>query len=234
MTVQTITVDTPNRPLEAQLQVPPGDGPWPGVVLVHDLRGPRPEIRDSMRRFADGGFVVIAPDLYTRGGAARCVTRTLYSMLTRKGPAVDDLAATRNLLAARPDCTGQVGIAGFCMGGGFALVMGTKGFDASAPFYPTLPPVYESIARESCPVVASFGSRDVWNPGSGPRLRRALDRHDVSNDVKVYRGVGHSFANDLPYQPLQRIIGFGSDAHATDDAYARVLAFFEQALGSRG
>jgi carboxymethylenebutenolidase len=230
VTAQPVVISTPNGPVDAELMVPDGPGPWPGVVVVHDLRGPQPEIRDSMARFAGRGFLSIAPDLYTRGGTARCVTRTLASMLTRKGAAVEDLTAARDLLAARTDCTGKIGIVGFCMGGGFALVMGTKGFDASAPFYPTLPPVYESIARDTCPVVASFGSRDVWNPGSGPRLRRALDRHGVVNDVMVYPGVGHAFANDLPNQPLQRIIGFGRDVAATEDAYSRVLTFFDKTL----
>lgn len=232
MTAQPVAISTPNGPLNAELMVPEGSGPWPGVVVVHDLRGPRPEVRDSMARFAARGFLTVAPDLYTRGGVARCITRTLWSMLTREGPSVQDLTAAHDLLAARPDCTGRIGIVGFCMGGGFALVMGTKGFDASAPFYPTIPPVYESIARDSCPVVASYGSRDIWNPGSGPRLRRSLERHGVTHDVKVYPGVGHSFANDLPNQPLQRIIGFGRDDAATEDAYGRVLAFFETALQS--
>ena len=233
MTAQLITIETPHGPVDAQLMVPAGPGPFPGVVVVHDLRGPRPEIADSMERFATRGFLAIAPDLYTRGGVARCVTRTLYSMLTRGGQSVGDLTAARELLVARPDCTGRIGIAGFCIGGGFALVMGTKGFDACAPFYPTLPPlppVYHSIARDSCPVAASFGSRDIWNPGSAPRLRNALDRHGVPNDVKEYRGVGHSFANDLPYQPLQRILGFGRDDIAAEDAYDRVLTFFEKTL----
>jgi carboxymethylenebutenolidase len=230
MTAQSLTIETPNGPVDAELMTPNGPGPWPGVVVVHDLRGPTPEMAGSMARFAARGFLTVAPDLYTRGGAARCVTRTLYAMLTRSGPAVDDLNAVRELMAGRPDCTGQIGIVGFCMGGGFALVMGTKEFHASAPFYPTMPPLYDSIARTSCPVVASYGSRDIWNPGSGPRLRKALDRHGVPNDVKVYGGVGHSFANDLPHQPLQRIIGFGHDDAATDNAYDRVLTFFEKTL----
>lgn len=59
-------------------------------------------------------------------------------MAERSGQAVDDLSAARAVLAERADCTGRVGIAGFCMGGGFAVVMGTKGFDVSALFYPSI------------------------------------------------------------------------------------------------
>lgn len=225
-----ISVPTPDGPIDAELLTPTGAGPWPGVVLIHDLRGPREDTRTNARRFTDHGYLVIAPDLYSRGGAARCITRVMTAMLTRRGRAVDDINAARELLAARPDCTGRVGIAGFCMGGGFALVMGPKGFDASAPFYPTMPPFYDGAVAGSCPVVASYGKWDVWNPGNGPRLRRALDRHNVPNDVTVYDGVGHSFANELPGQAFQRIIGFGYDEQTTADAYRRVFSFFDTHL----
>ena len=97
MTAQPVTIGTPNGPLNAELMVPEGSGPWPGVVVVHDLRGPRPEVRDSMARFAARGFLTVAPDLYTRGGVARCITRTLWSMLTREGPSVQDLTAARSV-----------------------------------------------------------------------------------------------------------------------------------------
>ncbi|MFV8053622.1 dienelactone hydrolase family protein [Mycobacterium sp. 48b] len=225
-----ITFDTPAGPIGAELTAPAGSGPWPAVVVIHDLRGITDDVTESTARFAAHGYLALAPDLYSRGGAARCITRVMWSMLSRAGRAVDDLHAARDYLKGRSDCTGSVGIAGFCMGGGFALVMGSKGFDAAAPFYPTIPPVYASLAENSCPVVASYGSRDVWNPGNGPRLQRALDQRGIPNDVKVYQGVGHSFANNLPHQTLQRIIGFGRDDEATEDAYRRVFGFFSAHL----
>lgn len=217
--------------MPADLAVPRGDGPWPGVVVVHDALGLTEDNRTNLRRFADNGFLAIAPGLFARGGV-RCVVSTMLAVQRRRGPAVDDLLATRDLLAARPDCTGAVGIAGFCMGGGFALVMASKGFGASAPFYPSTAPFYDSLAEGACPVVASYGRRDPLNPGNGPRLERALDRHGIPNDVKTYAGVGHSFANRLPGQAAARIAGFGYDAAVTDDAYRRVFAFFGEHLGS--
>ena len=229
--VQRISIQRPDIAMRADLAVPDGPGPWPGVVVVHDAFGLTEDNRTNLRRFADNGFLAVAPDLYARGGV-RCVVRTIMAVQRRSGPAVDDVLAARDLLVARSDCTGAVGIAGFCMGGGFALVMASKGFGASAPFYPSMAPFYDSVAQGACPVVASFGRRDPINPGNGARLERALNHHHIPNDVKTYAGVGHSFANDLPGQAFMRIAGFGYDEEVTEDAYRRVFAFFGEHLDS--
>jgi carboxymethylenebutenolidase len=224
-----ISVPTSGGPLPGDLAIPDGVGPWPGVVVVHDALGLTDDIRDSARRFADNGFLALAPDLYSRGGV-RCVVSTMLAVQQRDGKPIDDLLAARDLLVGRADCTGVVGVAGFCLGGGFALIMASKGFDASAPFYPSIAPMYGSLVEGACPVVASFGRRDPLNPGSGPRLEKALNRLNIANDVKTYPGVGHGFANVLPAQPILRVVGFGYDAEATDDAYRRVFAFFHEHL----
>lgn len=230
--IERIAVSTADGPIPADLAVPDGDGPWPGVVVIHDALGLRDDIRRNVARFADNGYLALAPDLYSRGGMMRCVGRVMTAVASRRGQAVEDIDATRRTLAARPDCTGKVGIAGFCMGGGFALVMGSKGFDASAPFYPSTLSSYDVLVPDSCPVVASYGRRDPVNIGKGPKLQRALEERGIAHDVKVYDQVGHSFANKLPAQPFMRIVGFGHDPAVTDDAYGRVFAFFDEHLGA--
>src|SRR5258705_4411849 len=117
------------------LAEPSGDGPHPGVVIVHDAFGLSQDTRDITDRFAGEGFVALSPDMYSRGGMMRCVRRVFSDMFARKGQAFDDLEAARTLVSARADCTGRVGVAGFCMGGGFALVAASREFDASAPYY---------------------------------------------------------------------------------------------------
>jgi carboxymethylenebutenolidase len=225
--VETITINTPNGPIDALLSVPDGQGPWPGVVVIHDAIGYAPDNESISRRIAAAGYLAITPNLYARGGRARCVTRVFRELLTKRGRALDDILAARDHLLALPQCTGQVGIAGFCMGGQFALVMAPKGFGASAPFYGTpLPRNLSATLDGACPIVASFGRRDPIGIGAAAKLQRVVDEKGIDADIKVYPDAGHSFANKLPRQPLLRIAGFGYNEEATDDAWSRVFAFF--------
>src|SRR4051794_26881972 len=98
---------------------PDGSGPWPGVVVVHEMFGLNDDIRRHTRRIADAGYVAVAPDLYGGRGALRCVLGAFRQLQAGKGRYFDDLDALRKRVAEREDCTGRVGIIGFCMGGGF-------------------------------------------------------------------------------------------------------------------
>ena len=109
--------------LPAYRAVPDGDGPWPGLVLVHEIFGLDDEMRRHADRLAAMGYVVLAPDLLTRGRRVVCLARTLASLRSGTGQAFDDLDATRAALVADPSCTGSTGVVGFCIGGGFALVL---------------------------------------------------------------------------------------------------------------
>jgi carboxymethylenebutenolidase len=229
--VTTIDIDTPDGPIDALLDIPDGQGPWPGVVVIHDAVGYGPDKQSINSHVAAAGYVALTPNMFARGGRARCITRVMRELLTKRGRALDDVLAARDHLKARPECTGRVGIAGFCMGGGFALIMSPKGFGASAPFYSTpLPRELSETLDGACPVVASLGSRDPLGVGAPAKLKRVLDQKGITNDVKAYPGVGHSFANKLPAQPLLRIAGFGYNQAATEDAWARVFTFFGEHL----
>ncbi len=229
----TIELDTPNGPIDALLDVPQGEGPWPGVVVVHDAFGYGRDKQAHNERIARAGYVAITPNMYARGGRVRCITRVMKELQTQRGRAFDDIAAARDYVKALPQCTGQVGIAGFCMGGQFALLMSPKGFGASAPFYGApLPRNLDKVLDGACPIVASFGARDPLGRGAPEKLRATIDRKNITADVKTYPGVGHSFANELPAQPLLRVAGFGYDEAATEDAWRRVFAFFGEHLAA--
>ncbi|GAC1409565.1 MAG: dienelactone hydrolase family protein [Mycobacterium sp.] len=229
--MKTMKIDTPGGPIDALVSIPEGQGPWPGVVVVHDAIGYGPDNGSTSARIASAGFVAITPNLYSRGGRVRCITRVFRELLTQRGRALDDILAARDHVQSLPQCTGSVGIVGFCMGGQFALVMAPKGFGASAPFYGTpLPRRLSQTLEGACPIVASFGRRDPMGRGAPERLREVAENTGIATDIKVYPDAGHSFANKLPAQPLLRITGFGYHEAATEDAYRRVFAFFNEHL----
>jgi carboxymethylenebutenolidase len=229
--MQTIEIDTPAGPIDALLSVPDGDGPWPGMVIVHDAIGYGPDNERISRKVAAAGYLTITPNMFARGGRIRCITRVFRDLLTQRGQALDDILAARDHLLAMPQASGAVGIAGFCMGGQFALVLSPKGFGASAPFYGTpLPRNLRETLDGACPIVASFGRRDPIGRGAADKLQKVVDELDIPADIKAYPGAGHSFANQLPAQPLVRIGGFGYNAAAEEDAWSRVFAFFSEHL----
>src|SRR5246127_4001961 len=192
----TIQIEAPDGPIDALLDIPRGKGPWPGVVVIHDAIGYGPVNEQISQRIAQADYLAITPNMYARGGRARCITRVMRELMTKRGRALDDILAARDHLQSMPECSGRVGIAGFCMGGGFALVMSPKGFGASAPFYGTpLPRDLSATLDRACPIVASFGRRDPLGIGAAAALEKVLDEKNIASDVKVYPEAGHSFAN---------------------------------------
>lgn len=229
--MSTITLDTPEGTIDALVGTPAGAGPWPGVVIVHDAIGYGPDKEAISERVAAAGYLAVTPNLYARGGRARCITSVMRAALTRQGPPIDDIMAARRYLVDRTDCTGTVGIAGFCMGGQFALILSPRGFAAAAPFYGTpLPKNLADTLRGACPIVASFGAKDPLGRGAPAALNRAVADQQIDADIKVYPDAGHSFANQLPAQALLRVTGFGYNDAVAEDAWKRVFTFFDAHL----
>lgn len=232
----TEQIPTADGRLEGHLSVPypsvSGAAPWPGVVVVHDAFGLNQDTKNITDRFASAGYLAIAPDLYSRGGFARCV-RSVFGQLSKGGGrAFEDIEAARELLTGRSDCTGKVGVAGFCMGGGFALLAAPRGFQASAPYYGQVPSDAEVLAG-ACPVVASFGGKDPTLRGAADKLDSQLTELGVPHDVEEYPEAGHSFANQLPvgpFGPLTQVLGFGYHHESSEDAWKRVQGFFAEHL----
>ncbi len=221
--------------LSAYLARPAGSGPWPGVVAIHEAWGLDDVLRRHADRLAAAGYLTLAPDLYSDANMGRCIVGTMRSMLSGHGKPYADIEAARRHLLAAPDCTGKVGSIGFCMGGGFALVTASSGFDATAVNYGALPRHAGTVLRGACPVVASYGGKDRSLSGVAADLGRTLDTLDVVHDIKEYPDAGHSFLNDAPngpwpVRPLLRIAHVGPEPSAAKDAWARIEVFFGKQL----
>ena len=220
--------------LRAHLAVPAvGGGPWPAVVVLHEAFGLTVDTRQQADRLAAAGYLAVAPDLYTAGGALRCLKGTFGALSRGHGPAVDDIEAVRAWAAARPDCTGKVGVIGFCQGGGFALLMAARGFDASAPNYGPLPRDPQGVLAGACPVVASYGAKDRGLRGTAARLEQVLIELGVEHDAKEYPEAGHSFLNRHglgPLNLLERVAGLSYHEPSAQDAWDRILVFFDRHL----
>jgi len=222
--------------LMAILGIPAGPGPWPGVVLVHEAFGLNDVMRRQVARMAEAGYLALMPDLFIEGGARRCLTQTFRALQAGEGRAFTDIESARQALIGRDDCTGAVGVLGFCMGGGFALAAATRGFDAASVNYGRLPKELDEALQGACPIVGSFGGTDKSLRGAAARLEASATQVGIPHDVKEYPGAGHAFLNDAESGPvvlrflLKRILGAGPNPDAAADAWQRIEAFFDEHL----
>ncbi len=218
----------------AYLAVPFGSpGPWPGVVVIHEAFGLNADTRGHADRIAALGYLALAPDLTDGKLWLRCIRTMIRQLRAGSGPAFDVLDTCRGWLAARPDCTGKTGVIGFCLGGGFALLCAPRGeYSAAAVNYGEVPADAETVLAGSCPVIASYGGRDLMGASHPKRLEAALTTLGVPHEVKVYPEAGHSFMGPKPniIRPLTALARISYDKAAAEDAWHRIFAFFGQYL----
>jgi carboxymethylenebutenolidase len=229
-----ITFRAPHGEVPGYLAVPAeGAGPWPGVVVIHEAFGLNADIRGKADQMAAHGYVALAPDLFERRAWILCVRNAFTQIRAQSGPAFETLDAARSFLAGRADCTGHTGVIGFCMGGGFALLCATRdGFSAAAINYGEVPKNAEAALTGACPVVGSFGARDLMGTSHPERLQRALTVLEIPHDVEVYPGSGHRFMSPSTgvggaVAKLTRMSYQPADAAS---AWQRIYAFFGKHL----
>jgi len=202
-------------------------GKLPGVLVVHENRGLNPYIEDVARRLGTENFIAFAPDGLTsvggypgddeKGGAA-------FQKVDRAKMTEDFVAAAR-WLKARPDCSGKIGVVGFCYGGGIANTLAVRlGEDlaAAVAFYGAPPPA-DDVAKIKATVLVHHGAMDTRLAGTWPAYEAALKANHVTYTAHFYEGANHGFHNDTTPR---------YDEAAAKLAWQRTLEFFNKYLRS--
>ncbi|HEX2452978.1 MAG TPA: dienelactone hydrolase family protein [Vicinamibacterales bacterium] len=199
-------------------------GKLPGVLVVHENRGLNPHIEDVARRLALDNFVAFAPDALTPLGGypgdedkAREVFPKLDQAKTR-----EDFVAAAAYLKGRPDCTGKIGVVGFCYGGGIANMLATRLPDlgGAVPFYGNQPSA-EDAAKIKAPLLIHYAETDDRINAGWPAYETALKAANVKYEMFKYPGTQHGFNNDTTPR---------YDAAAAKLAWQRTVDFFNKNL----
>ena len=200
-------------------------GKLPGVLVVHENRGLNPYIEDVARRLATENFVAFAPDgLTSAGGYPGDDERgaKMFGQVDRAKMSEDFVAAAR-WLKARPDCTGKIGVVGFCFGGGVANALAVRlGSDlaAAVPFYGGQPPAAD-VPKIKAPLLLQYAGLDTRVNGGWPAYEEALKANHATYTAYVYEGANHGFHNDTTPR---------YDEAAAKLAWQRTLDFFNKYL----
>lgn len=224
---ETITYDSPNGggKIDAQLSRPvDAKGKLPGIVVVHENRGLNPHIADVGRRAAKAGFISIAPDALTPLGGYPGNDddgRTLQRKRDRN-EMLEDFIAAFVYLKAHPECTGKVGVVGFCFGGWISNMMAVKLPDLSAavPFYGGQPDD-EDVVNIQAPLLLHYAELDKRVNEGWPDYKAALDKNVKEYTSYIYPEVNHGFHNDTTPR---------YDDKAATLAWKRTIDFFKKHL----
>ena len=228
MPLQTSMVSVPRADakglMESLFVKPEGTGPFPGVVVIHEIYGLNDNIRGIATRFAEQGYAALAVDLFSNRNRAMCMMQIVHGMLIRplKNATLADLQSTFDFLQKQTGVDSKrVGVVGFCMGGGYALQLAVteKGMKAASAFYGAVPKPLEAFV-ESCPIMGSYPVKDFSAQGAR-ELDAALEKNNIPHDIKFYENTMHSFFNH-PRTPIEE--------QAAADAWQRMLTFFETHL----
>lgn len=172
----------------------------PGIVVIQEWWGLVDHIKDVAQRFAQEGFVALAPDLYHGKETFEPDEARKLSMELDQPRAVQEIESALAYLMGQPFSNGEKpGVIGYCMGGGLTLLTGCKSqrVGGIAVYYGRNPNPIDQVANLSCPMLGIYGKEDRGIPPSEvERLRAALTRYEKKADIHIYPKAGHAFFND--------------------------------------
>lgn len=202
---------------------PEVEGIYPGVVMIHENRGLRPEIKQTAEQLAKEGYLVLAVDLYKgqvveSQDQARAISGSF-----------DQATGTENLKAAvkylRDKGATKIASLGWCFGGrqSVALAISGEPLDATVVYYGgNMASTVDQLKPIKWPVLGVFGDQDQAIPVEKVKeFESSLNTLGVDNEIYIYPGVGHAFANPS---------GANYAPEETKDAWEKTVAFLRRHL----
>ena len=204
----------------------PASGRGPGVVVIQEWWGLVGHIKDVADRFAQAGYVALAPDLYYGQTASEPDEAGKLMMSLQMDKAARDLAGAvehlRGHAAVQPN---KIGSVGYCLGGGLSLFLATvTPTDACIIYYGVLPGVQPDLSKLRCPVLGHYAEHDDFaSPEKARELEAQIRAAGQSVEFHIYPGTSHAFFNDDRPEVY--------NADAARQSWERDMAFFGQHLG---
>lgn len=211
--------------IRANLVQPKGKGNVPGVVVIHEIWGLNPHIEDVARRLAVEGFLAMAPDALSPLGGSPVdpsKARPMFRQLDGESNVKNYIAAVK-YLQTHPQSNGNVGVVGFCWGGGVAnqIAVNSPDLKAAVPYYGRQP-APEDVPKIKASLLLHYaGNDDRINKGI-PAFEQALKKASIDYALHIYEGASHAFNNDTNAARYQK--------EAAHLAWERTIAFFKQKL----
>jgi carboxymethylenebutenolidase len=216
--------DTDGETLMAYLAQPSGNEPKPAVLVIQEWWGLDDHIKDIANRFAQEGFVALAPDLYHGQVTTEPDEARKLIMELDMAEAVKEIQQGIAYLKQQPFVAGpKVGVVGFCMGGGLVLQTAVveDNMGAGVAFYGR-PLSADEAKKVKAPLLGLYGAQDNSIPVDGVKtMQAALTEAGTENDFHIYEGAQHAFFNNTRES---------YNAQAAADAWPRTLEWFRQHL----
>jgi carboxymethylenebutenolidase len=233
MTLHTREVHIPGAKAPGVLVSP--ENARGAVIVVHEIFGRQPELVRVCERFAAHGFAALMPDLFGDRFKPRCIAQALGEIQRGAGEFIDVVVNAADVVAreANVDRAG-VGVIGFCLGGGFALATG-KVFKATSTNYGDMPP--KDVIKGIGPTIGCYGSKDLVYRNTGKQLDQVLTELGVPHEIHRF-DAGHAFLCDGDHPVAGALtrpflnVNPARDVAARDEAWPKILAFFDAQLAS--
>lgn len=221
MKSETLSFDTANGATTAYVAIP--DGPTQkAVIVIQEYWGLNDHIKDIARRYADEGFIAIAPDLYRGKIAADPQEAGGFMQALKIEDGLDTINNAVEAARTKYDLS-HFGITGFCMGGTYALraACELEGFSAAAPFYGDVPEE-DVLKKLKTPTIFVSATKDGWiNTDKVAALEDAAEKYELPIHSVKYEA-DHAFFNNTRHDVY--------DETAARDAWALVTGFFSDKL----